>query len=82
MIAKRAMLLCDDYLVSEFPVGRILLQCHDELIFEMPAYFPKKHCWALCELMEQAAAEYGIKAPVDPELCMSRWDKSVSIRRA
>jgi DNA polymerase I-like protein with 3'-5' exonuclease and polymerase domains len=82
MIAKRAMLLCDDYLVSEFPEGRIVLQCHDELIFEMPERFPKKHCWALCELMEQAAAEYGIKAPVDPELCMSRWDKSVSIRRA
>lgn len=82
VIVKRAMRLCDDYFVSEYPEGRIVLQCHDELVFEMPARFPKRHCWALCELMEQAAAEYGIKAPVDPELCMSRWDKSVSIRRA
>jgi len=81
VIVKRAMKLCDDYFVSEYPEGRIVLQCHDELVFSMPERFPKKHCWAICELMEQAASEHGIKAPVDPELCMSRWDKSVLIRR-
>jgi DNA polymerase I-like protein with 3'-5' exonuclease and polymerase domains len=75
------MKYCHDYFLSEFPQGRIALQCHDELVFEMPARFPKKHVWALTELMEKAGADYGVKAPVDPELCFTRWDKSVKIRR-
>ena len=81
VIVKRAMKYCHDYFLSEFPQGRIALQCHDELVFEMPARFPKKHVWALTELMEKAGADYGVKAPVDPELCFARWDKSVKIRR-
>lgn len=81
VIVKRAMKYCHDYFLSEFPQGRIALQCHDELVFEMPARFPKKHVWALTDLMEKAASDYGVKAPVDPELCMVRWDKSVKIRK-
>jgi DNA polymerase-1 len=81
VIVKRAMRLCDDYLTSEFPEGRLVLQCHDELVFEAPKYFPKKHVWNLTDLMEQAAADYGVKAPVDPELVTTCWDKSVKVRR-
>lgn len=81
VIVKRAMRLCDDYLTSEFPDGRLVLQCHDELVFEAPKYFPKKHVWNLTDLMEKAAADYGVKAPVDPELVTTCWDKSVKVRR-
>ena len=81
VIVKRAMKLCDDYMVNEFPQGRIVLQCHDELVFEAPKYFPKKHVWNLTDLMEQAAADYGVKAPVEPELVTTCWDKSVKIRK-
>ena len=81
IIVKRAMKLCDDYFSSEYPEGRMVLQCHDELIFEMPTRFPKKHVWNLVDLMEQAASEYGIHAPVDPELCTQSWNKSVKVKR-
>jgi DNA polymerase-1 len=79
VIVKRAMRLCDDYLSSEFPEGRIVLQIHDELVFEMPKRFPKKHAFELAKCMEQAASELGLHAPVEPELIVSRWDKSVPI---
>lgn len=81
VIVKRAMRLCDDYLSSEFPEGRIVLQVHDELVFEMPARFPKRHAFALANCMEQAAKDYGLHAPVEPELIVRQWDKSVPIRR-
>lgn len=79
VIVKRAMRLCDDYLSSEFPEGRIVLQVHDELVFEMPKRFPKRHAFSLADCMMQAASELGLHAPVDPELIVSRWDKSVPI---
>ena len=79
VIVKRAMRLCDDYLTSEFPEGRIVLQIHDELVFEMPRRFPKDHAFELAKCMEQAASELGLHAPVEPELIVSRWDKSVPI---
>lgn len=80
VIVKRAMFLCDEYFRTEFPEGRIVLQVHDELVFEMPARFPKRHAFALCDCMMKAAAEYRIVAPVEPELITTRWDKSVPIR--
>lgn len=79
VIVKRAMRLCDDYLTSEYPEGRIVLQVHDELVFEMPERFPKRHAFALADCMMQAASELGLHAPVEPELIVSRWDKSVPI---
>lgn len=79
IIVKRAMRLCDDYLSQNYPEGRIVLQVHDELVFEMPAYFPKRHAFGLADCMMAAAKEYGMHAPVDPELITTRWDKSVSI---
>lgn len=79
VIVKRAMALCDEYLRNEFPYGRIVLQVHDELVFEMPAKFPKKHAYALADCMMAAAKHYGIVAPVDPELILGGWDKSVQI---
>ncbi len=73
-IVKRAMRLCDDYLSSEYPQGYLTLQVHDEIDFDMPARFPKKHGLALKERMEEAALHYGVVAPVECELVMKRWD--------
>lgn len=80
VIVKRAMRLCDDYLTSEYPEGRIVLQVHDELLFELPEKPPKQHVLALKQRMEQAAEHYGIKAPVDAEVCFRNWDRSVKVK--
>jgi DNA polymerase I-like protein with 3'-5' exonuclease and polymerase domains len=81
VIVKRAMRYCYDYLLQNYPAGRVALQCHDELVFEMPVKFPKKHVWGLVDCMERAALDYGVEAPVDPELVINGWNKSVKIRR-
>jgi DNA polymerase I-like protein with 3'-5' exonuclease and polymerase domains len=75
------MRYCYDYLLQNYPAGRVALQCHDELVFEMPVKFPKKHVWGLVDCMERAALDYGVEAPVDPELVINGWNKSVKIRR-
>lgn len=79
VIVKRAMKLCDDYLISEYPEGRIALQVHDELDFEVPERIPKTHVRNLKALMEQAATEHGVYAPVEIKLITQRWDKEVRI---
>ena len=75
VIVKRAMRLCDDYLTQYYPEGRIAMQVHDEINFEMPARFPRKHASRLKELMEQAATEYGVSAPVNTELVTHSWSR-------
>ena len=80
VIVKRAMRLCDDYLSSEYPEGRVALQVHDELNFEVPAKCPKKHVRALKQCMEDAATQYGIYAPVEIGLITHRWDQEVKIK--
>ena len=79
VIVKRAMKLCADYFVSEYPEGRIALQVHDELLFEVPVKLPKKHVRNLTDLMASAASYYGIIAPVEAGLITTRWDKEVKI---
>jgi len=73
VIVKRAMRLCDDYLTQYYPEGRIAMQVHDEINFEMPARFPRKHATNLKELMETAALEYGVVAPAKCELVTHSW---------
>jgi DNA polymerase I-like protein with 3'-5' exonuclease and polymerase domains len=81
VIVKRAMALCDAYLTSEYPEGRIALQVHDEIVFEFPMKPPKKHIFAITRLMEQAAEHYGVIAPVEAEICFDAWDKPVKVRK-
>jgi DNA polymerase I-like protein with 3'-5' exonuclease and polymerase domains len=79
IIVKKAMRLCDDYLVNNYPEGQLVLQVHDELIFDMPVKFPKKHALAIKGCMESAALEYGVVAPVSSELCTRNWNKGKEI---
>lgn len=74
-IVKRAMRKCDDYLVENYPDGHLVLQVHDELDFDMPAHFPKKHGLRLKQIMEEAALHYGVVAPVECEITTRRWNE-------
>jgi len=74
-IVKKAMRDCDDYLTSDYPAGYLTVQVHDEVIFDMPSRFPKKHAVKLRKLMEEAALSYGVVAPVNSEVCVHSWNK-------
>lgn len=80
IIVKKAMRMCDDYLMSNYPEGHLALQVHDELDFDMPVKFPKKHALALKTLMEEAALHYGVVAPVECELVTHGWNKGKKIK--
>lgn len=79
-IVKRAMRLCDDYLTTSYPAGHLCLQVHDELDFDMPARFPKKHGLRLKQLMEEAALHYGVVAPVECEITTRRWNETKEVK--
>ena len=79
-IVKRAMRLTDDYLTSVYPQGRLVLQVHDEIDFDMPAKFPKQHGRMLKKLMEDAALEYGVIAPVECEVTSRRWNECKGVK--
>lgn len=49
---KKAMLVCSQYLEDVYPQGVLLLQVHDELVFEMPQDVPGDVVKHLCVLME------------------------------
>lgn len=79
-IVKRAMRLCDDYLATSYSAGHLCLQVHDELDFDMPAKFPKKHGLRLKQLMEEAALYYGVVAPVECEITTRRWNETKEVK--
>lgn len=79
-IVKRAMRMCDDYLTSEYPDGHLVMQVHDEVVFNMPAKFPKKHGLALKHRMEEAALHYGVIAPVECEITTHSWSSCKPIK--
>ena len=68
-LVKRAMALTYNYLRVHYPAGKLVMQIHDELIFDAPARTPTRHIAKLCELMNQAGKELGINSPVSPEVC-------------
>lgn len=78
-IVKRAMNLTGNYLANEYPEGRIVMQVHDEINFDVPERLPKLHVRKLKSLMEQAAEEYGVVAPVNSEVIRRSWNKGIEI---
>jgi len=60
-IIKVAMLRCHEMLAREFPAARLVLQVHDELIFEVPA--------AVAQSVKQRVVKEMVAAfPMDPPL--------------
>ena len=79
-IVKRAMRLCDDYLTTNYPDMRLVMNVHDELVFQTPAKPPKKHIRALCTLMEHAGMVFGVETPVDAEVCISNLAEKIKVK--
>jgi DNA polymerase-1 len=62
-IIKVAMIRCHDRLEREYPGAKLVLQVHDELVFEVPE--------ALAETVKNAmVAEMVAAFPMDPPLCV------------
>lgn len=79
-IVKKAMYDCDLYLTEHYPDGRLAMQVHDELNFEMKAKFPKKHAVTIKEIMESAALHYTVYAPVNSEIIKHSWNQGIEIK--
>jgi len=60
-LIKVAMLAVDKKLAEDFPQARMILQVHDELVFEVPASQAEDLGRAVSELMEQAME---LKVPI------------------
>ena len=69
-LVKRAMFLVNRYLTNEDTDCRIVMNIHDELILDTPAWLPKHIVRKVAALMEEAGEECGITTPVDVELCL------------
>jgi DNA polymerase-1 len=60
-IIKVAMIRCYDRLAKDFPASRLVLQVHDELVFEVP----KADAYAVREAMvAEMAAAYAMDPPL------------------
>ena len=77
-IVKRAMVLVHDLFRREHPECHLVMQVHDELIFECPEgyEFPVQE---VVRLMELPALEIGWRTPVEVSLVRSRWDKKEKV---
>ena len=80
-IVKRALLYVDDYLYNHTRIdGFVTLQVHDEFVFDLPADCPALVILHLKNLMEKAALEYGVEAPVDADLVHQSWKQKQPIQ--
>ena len=74
---RKAMVRCqeqlDQWRKEEGFYGRIVLQVHDELVFDMPVNTPPEKINRLMQLMEQSGDDIGIPTPVSCELHVNNW---------
>ena len=71
-VIGEAMVACEDYL-QDFPDIHIILQIHDELIFEGPVGFHQQHAIPLGKIMTAAGEKYEIPTPVNRSLITENW---------
>ncbi len=71
-IVKRAMILCDDFLSIHPSQSKLIMQIHDELVFQCPIgkEFPLKR---ICNLMMSPARNLGWVTPVGASLVTKHW---------
>jgi|688.fasta_scaffold28359_2 DNA polymerase I-like protein with 3'-5' exonuclease and polymerase domains len=71
-IVKRSMALCNDFLNTHSSKSRLIMQIHDELVFECPKgkKFPLN---SICNLMMSPAREIGWITPVGASLVTTHW---------
>lgn len=74
IIVKRAMVSTEKYLDGHRSQGKLIMQIHDELLFECPAerkgLFPLKK---IVQLMMKPAKDIGWVTPVSPALITKDW---------
>jgi DNA polymerase I-like protein with 3'-5' exonuclease and polymerase domains len=58
----------------------LVLQVHDELVFDAPADVDPRVINHLKLLMESAGSEYGMTTPVDVTKIVTSWDEGKSWR--
>ncbi|MBL4786932.1 MAG: DNA polymerase I, partial [Cohaesibacteraceae bacterium] len=77
-IIRRAMIRMDDVLLSEKLNGIMLLQVHDELIFEVPEDEVDRTISVACEVMEQATQPVlTLKVPLSVDArAANNWDEA------
>jgi len=77
-IVKQAMINCFQFLEKEHPKVHLIMQIHDELVFECPKNydFPLTD---ICSLMEKPAKDIGWSTPVDASLVTSHWGNKEKI---
>lgn len=82
----KAMVRTDDYLETKFPDGHIVMQVHDELVFDFPAgKGPKPYLTnlpkirAIRRLMEQSGEDIGIPLRVAVSYHPSNWSEEVKL---
>jgi DNA polymerase-1 len=73
-IIKRAMLAVDSWLQSERPDARMIMQVHDELVFEVASGEVEAVSSRICELMS-GAAELAVPLLVEAG-AGSNWDEA------
>lgn len=78
-IVQRAMILCDDYLRENCPDALIVLQIHDEIIFDFPHGEGRHHIGHIAWLMEEASRELGISCTVDGKYIDDSWGAGVGV---
>lgn len=77
-IVKKAMRYCHQFLKDQHPKANLIMQIHDELVFECPVNykFPLKE---ICKLMEAPALEIGWETPVDASIVLDHWGNKQKI---
>ena len=73
-IIKRAMVTVQDWLLSSRPGARMIMQVHDELVFEVDEDAVDTVCDKVVELME-GAADLDVALQVDAGVG-SNWDEA------
>jgi len=77
-VIGQAMILCQEYLKQIKDVCMIL-QVHDELIFEGPVGFHKTIGKELARLMSKAGEQYNIPTPINMTLITNNWAEGEEI---
>lgn len=82
----KAMVRTDDYLETKFPDGHIVMQVHDELVFDFPAgKGPKPYLTnlpkirAIRRLMEQSGEDIGIPLRVAVSYHPNNWSEEIKL---
>lgn len=77
-IMCKAMVACHKWLAHD-PDSHIIMQVHDELVFDLPRETALSMVPGLCQLMEEPGTEIGIKTPVEPTLILDNWSKGEDV---